>query len=261
MKALVVTVSPDRVDIAADTLWSMGVLAVEERHISSHEVELWTSLGDDSTDVDLPYRWRFEQVDDEVVNTWRHYAQPVWVQSDLVVCPAWVDADFEAHVTVLYIDPGTTFGLGDHATTRLSMQALRAEVRPGHRVLDVGSGSGVLSLAARRFGASSATATDIAAAAVSVGRANAARNHIDGIWFTTAGLPTLAAPYDVVVANILAPVLVELSEQLVRLAGQVLIVSGVLDAAYDHVAAAMAPMEVRAVHTLDGWAALVLHRQ
>jgi ribosomal protein L11 methyltransferase len=261
MKALVVTVSPAQVDIAADTLWSMGVLAVEERHVGPDEVELWTSLGDDVSAVDLPYAWRFEQVDDDVVNTWRHYAEPVWVQPDLVVCPAWVDADFEAHVTVLRIEPGTTFGLGDHPTTRLSMQALRTEVRPGHHVLDVGSGSGVLSLAARRFGAASVTATDIAAAAVSVGRANAARNHIEGIRFTTDGLATLDGPYDVVVANILAPVLVELSEQLVRLAGQVLIVSGVLEAAYDHVVAALAPMEVRTVHTLDGWAALVLHRQ
>jgi len=67
-------------------------------------------------------------------------------------------------------------------------------------------------------------------------------------------------PYDVVVANILAPVLVELSTHLVRLCAGVLIVSGVLEDAYDHVVAALAPMELHSVHTLDGWAALVLRR-
>lgn len=260
MKALVLTVTPDQVDIAADVLWSMGVLAVEERHESADVVELWTSLGDDITDVDLPFAWRFEEVDDDVVNTWRHYAEPVWVEPDLVVCPAWVDADFEAHVTVLRIEPGTTFGLGDHPTTRLSMQALRSHVRPGHRVLDVGSGSGVLALAARRFGAAAVTAVDIAAAAVTVGQANAARNHIAGVEFSTAALHTLQQPYDVVVANILAPVLVELAGELVRLSHQVLIVSGVLDDGYEHVAASLAPMEVQSVIRQDGWAALVLRR-
>lgn len=260
MRALVVSVSPAQVDVAADVLWSMGVLAVEERHVAAEVVELWTSLGDDVTRVDLPFAWRFEEVDDEVVNTWRHHAEPVWVEPDLVVCPAWVDADFEAHITVLRIEPGSTFGLGDHPTTRLSVRALRAEVRPGHRVLDVGSGSGVLALAARRFGAARVTATDIAATAVTVGQANAARNHIERIEFTTAELHTLQHPYDVVVANILAPVLVELAPQLVRLAGQVLIVSGVLEDAYEHVVAALAPMELQSTHTQDGWAALVLHR-
>ena len=172
MRALVITVTADEVEMASDALWALGVVAIEERVGPHGTIELWTSLGDEIgyDDIGLPTRWpwRLEDVDEAVSETWREFAEPIWVDSDLVVQPRWIEFDPPTGVTVLKIDPGVTFGMGDHPTTMLSLRALRRELTPGDRVLDVGCGSGVLAIAAMKFGAGSATAIDIAPAAVPV---------------------------------------------------------------------------------------------
>ena len=93
MLAIVVTVSADEVEIASDTLWALGVVAIEERQTKAHHggggamVELWTSLGDDATALTddlavLRYAWRFEDVDATISETWRAFAVPTWVAPD-----------------------------------------------------------------------------------------------------------------------------------------------------------------------------------
>ena len=96
-------------------------------------VELWTSLGDDVDAIDaccrsgwLGGRGGSSRSTRSVADTWRAHAEPVWVDDDLVICPAWVPFEAAPGVTVLRIEPGSTFGLGDHPTTMLSMRALRA---------------------------------------------------------------------------------------------------------------------------------------
>ncbi len=96
MLALVVSVPVAEVELASDALWSLGVVAIEERGVAEH-VELWTSLGDDSSNVTAavaealaPWPWRLVEVDEAVADTWRDHAEPVWIDSDLVICPAWV---------------------------------------------------------------------------------------------------------------------------------------------------------------------------
>lgn len=278
MLALVLTVPAGEAELAADALWALGVVAVEERPVGAgadpesgtedHLVELWTSLGDDPDPVaraaeGFPARWRWHtvEVDDAVMESWRAHAVPSWVTPDLVVVPDWLEVDVADDVTVLRIEPGPTFGLGDHPTTVLSLRALRAVHRPEATVLDVGCGSGVLAVAAARFGSPYVAATDIAPAAVGITRANAARNGVEGrVDVSTEPLDRFEEPFDVVVANILAPVLVDLAAHLVRLtaASGVLIVSGLLDGATDHVEAALAPMQVVDRLTREGWVALVL---
>src|SRR5699024_1500744 len=161
--ALVVSVPASEVELASDALWALGVVAVEERDaggpLDDHLVELWTSLGDDpaavtraAEGVPMRWRWRIVDVDESVAESWRQHAVPTWVESDLVVCPAWLPFDDRADTTVIRIEPGATFGLGDHPTTVLSLRALRREVARGSSVLDVGCGSGVLAIAAAVFG-------------------------------------------------------------------------------------------------------------
>lgn len=273
MKALVLTVPASEAELAADALWALGVVAVEERDGDGTEgqlVELWTSLGDDVEAVThaataFPQRWRWHlvDVDESVAHSWRDHAVATWVDSDLVVRPAWIEVDAPSGTIVLSIEPGSTFGLGDHPTTVLSIRALRTAVYPGATVLDVGCGSGVLSIAAARFGAGRIDAIDLSPAAVPTTTANSLANGVDGlITASTTPLADVDDSYDVVVANILAPTLIDLSDDLRRVLAPsgVLIVSGLLADRHDHVEAALAPLHRIRRDTRDGWAALTLRR-
>src|SRR5687768_18609348 len=114
MLALVVSVPAPEAELAADALWALGVLAIEERDggvaTDDRLVELWTSLGDDAASVaraadGFPsrWRWRLVEVDESVADTWRAHALPTWVSRDLVVCPAWVDVAEPATTTIIRI--------------------------------------------------------------------------------------------------------------------------------------------------------------
>ena len=270
MQALVVSVDDAEVELASDVLWSLGVVAIEERQ-AIDQVELWTSVGDD-TDVVAAvlsdrlsrWTWRFVEVDETVAETWRQHVEPIWVDSDLVICPAWVPFVAEPGVTTLTIEPGSTFGMGDHPTTILSMRAVRAALFGGATVLDVGCGSGVLAVGACLLGASEVTAIDISPAAVPTTEANAAANGVAGrVHASTTPLALIDGSYDIVVANILAPVLIELAGDLRRVMAPagVLIVSGVLADRHLHVEEALRPLRRTKRTTRDGWAALTLSAQ
>lgn len=280
--ALVVTVPGVDVEIASDALWALGVVAIEERVASGdvvdgtvdHLVELWTSLGEDHDAVmraasGFPARWRWHlvEVDDATVHTWREHAVPTWVAPDLVVCPAWVPFsaphDAPTDFVVIDIEPGSTFGLGDHPTTMLTLRALRSVMRSGAEVLDVGAGSGVLSVAAALFGAGSVTAIDISPASPSTVTANAEANGVAGVIdASTTPLGEIDGVFDVVLANILAPTLVELADDLRRVvaADGVLVISGILADRHDHVLSALAPLVPVSTEVLEGWAAVILRR-
>ena len=272
MLALVVTVPIDEVEVASDELWALGVVAIEERAVDELLVELWTSLGDDVQPADMvaggwSERWpiRMVAVDESVAETWREFARPIAIDADLFIRPRWVPFDAPSGATVLHIEPGSTFGMGDHPTTMLSLRALRRVVTPGCSVLDVGCGSGVLAIAACRFGAGDALGIDISPAAVPVTLDNATANGVATVVSaSTEPLSEVAAAhegsFDVVAANILAPTLIALSDDLRRVVkpGGVLIISGILAEAHQHVLDALAPLEVQCTDTLDGWVAVTL---
>ncbi len=270
MRAFVVTVPAADVDVASDVLWQLGVRAIEERSSPrlAEIVELWTAVGDDDAAIDRAgtamgerWPWRVEAIADGPADTWRDYAQPMWVDERLVIVPAWQEHTFDEHVVVVSIEPGGAFGLGDHPTTLLSLQAARSQLANGCDVLDVGCGTGVIAIMAAMLGAGSVRAVDVASAAVEATRANATRNAAaDRIEVDTTPAADLDATYDLVVANILAPTLVELAHDLRRLTRPLgrLVISGILAERHDHVLAALAPMVVDRTSTLDGWAAVTL---
>jgi ribosomal protein L11 methyltransferase len=263
--AIVVSTTLDDVELASDVLWSLGVVAIEERH-DGDIVELWTSLGEDVDFVSDAvsgrldrWTWQFVEVDEMIAESWRDHAAPISVDADLVVCPAWVPFVAEAGMTVLRIEPGSTFGLGDHPTTLLSMRALRGVLFEGATVLDVGCGSGILAVGACMLGASRAVAIDISPASVSTTKANAVANDVaDRVHVSTTPLAEVDGPFDIVVANILAPTLIDLADDLRRVVapGGQLILSGVLADRHDHVEAALRPFRRTHREILDGWAAL-----
>jgi ribosomal protein L11 methyltransferase len=209
--------------------------------------------------------WRVVDVNVEPVETWREFAKPMWATPDLVVVPAWQSYSFGGDPLLLRIEPGAAFGLGDHPTTELSLRAL-ASLRPAHpaqplAVLDVGCGTGVLAIAAARLGASPVRAVDVASAAVEATIDNAARNDVaDLIDVDTTSVVDLVGSYDIVVANILAPVLVSIADALRRLtaSGGHLIVSGILADSHDHVLQALSPMKVVQSEAKGDWIAVTL---
>jgi len=277
VRAFVVTVPAAAAELATDALFVAGVAAVEERqHTDGGEVvELWTHVGEGDDDVaavaallDPAWAWRTELVDDSVVDTWREHAAPVEVDEGLWVVPAWLDPTppgARPGAMVVPIDPGAAFGLGDHPTTRATLLALRSliEARGADRVLDVGSGSGVLGIVAALSGAGRVVAIDHQAAAVAATVDNAARNGVgDVVTASATPLAEIDGEFEVVLANLLAPTLVELAAELRRVTapGGVLVVSGVLEGRHDHVLAALAPMRPVRTWSLDGWAAVALEQ-
>ena len=266
-RALVVTVPETEAELAGDALWALGVLAIEERSVESGFVELWTALGDNADEVltagtafPATWRWHTVEVDDNVANTWRAFAEPTWVSADLVIVPAWKQVD-TADAVAITIEPGASFGLGDHSTTLLTLRAMRQTLFDGAVVLDVGCGSGVLGITACRLGAVRAEAIDISAAAVEATQANAVLNGVAArVHASTTPLAEIEETFDVVLANILAPTLVALGADLGRVVGPsgVLIVSGILDGRYDHVVEALSPLTVVDTIERQGWVALTL---
>ncbi len=288
MLALVVSVDAVDAEIAADALWSLGVVAVEERTGTDGRIELWTSLGDDVASVEAALAgtlvagcsWTFVEIDETVADSWRMHAQPTWVHDDLVVVPAWLPAQLPNRssdgsvVIAVSIEPGSTFGAGDHPTTVLSLRALRRLLRDEGSavvaqpsVLDIGCGSGVLAVAAALMGAQSANGIDISPAAVAITTANAQANGVASmVTVSNASLADIAQSgnvYDIVVANILAPTLIELASDLVRVLADagVLIISGLLVDRFDHVVASLVPLRVAGVDELNGWVAITLRRR
>jgi ribosomal protein L11 methyltransferase len=270
----VVTVPASEAELAADSLWALGVTGIEERGgttgLADDLVELWTSLGDDAGVVaraaegfPARWRWRVVELDPSVIEAWRAHAKASWIERDLVIVPSWLEFEPPARTIVVRIDPGATFGLGDHPTTVLSIRAVRAALHPGARLLDVGCGSGVLAVTACLLGAGSATAIDISPAAPPVATANAHANGVaDRVHASTTALSDIDGPFDVVVANILAPVLVGLAEDLMRVVRPdgSLIVSGVLSERHDQVLSALLPLRPVERRTKEGWTAITLRR-
>jgi ribosomal protein L11 methyltransferase len=145
--------------------------------------------------------------------------------------PSWIAAAPPAGAVEVVLDPGMAFGTGTHPTTALCLAALDAflAARPGASVLDVGTGSGILAIAARKLGAGRVAANDEDPIAVEVARANALRNGAS-VEITGSPLAALPGPFDLVVANILASVLVQLAPALAArvAAGGELVLAGIL---------------------------------
>ncbi len=264
-RAVVVTVAAGQAELAADVLWSLGVLAIEERCVADDAVELWSSVGDEPAAIaaararlDPAWGWRVEEVDDSVAERWRDFATPTIVDDDLAIVPAWWEGPLPPG-RIVRIDPGTSFGMGDHPTTRLTLSAMRRVLTPGATVLDVGCGSGVLGIVACLEGAATALGIDIADPAITAATANAVANGVgDRCRARRTPLAEIGRRFDVVVANILAPTLIDLAADLRRVTSGHLVISGVLAGRFDHVVAALAPMSVVAVDEQLGWAAVTL---
>ena len=267
MRVIQIVTSLAQVELAADRLWQAGAGAVEEVTLDDGRVGVRSVLASDAARSierlgPLPSGWVIEWVDlaDEPADTWRQFVAPIEVGERIVVRPAWLPERHPGRIEIA-IEPGGSFGLGDHPTTRLTAAAVDRLVTPGCSVLDVGCGSGVLAIIAARLGASCAIGIDIAEAAVEATRDNARRNGVaDLVTASSTPLADVTGSYDLVLANVLAPTIIAMADDLRRLLapGGSLVVSGVLAESHDHVLAALAPLVPVRTDTIDAWAAVQL---
>ena len=157
--------------------------------------------------------------EEDWANAWKQYSFPVRVTRFLTVVPSWIDYEKEQDDELLIeLDPGLAFGTGTHPTTQLSLTALEQTIRGNESVLDVGTGSGVLSIASKLLGASKVTAFDIDEMATRVAKENIALNSTIGEIevFENNLLVGVDQKSDLIVANILAEILLQMPQDAYR---------------------------------------------
>lgn len=165
-------------------------------------------------------------------DTWKQYFKPKKVSERIVVKPTWENYEKKDDELILEIDPGMAFGTGTHETTSLCIRMLEKYMKKGEKVLDVGCGSGVLSIAASLLGASECLGVDIDPVAVEVSKENIELNHVENISRAEYGDLTKGIDFvaDTVVANLMADLVIMLSEDVARCmkSGGYYISSGIL---------------------------------
>ena len=152
--------------------------------------------------------------EEDWAEAWKQYYKPIKIGEKIVICPAWERYTPAEGEIVIRMDPGMAFGTGTHETTRLVMRFLQDVIAGGERVLDLGCGSGILSLCASKLGASFCAAYDIDPVAVRVAeenvKADGADNIVCGVSDLLRSVDTTGGKYDFVVANIVADVIIRL---------------------------------------------------
>lgn len=197
-------------------------------------LRMFMDIGEGTVTVD-------ETEDIDWINNWKQYFHQFYID-DVLVIPSWEEVKEEDKgKMILHIDPGTAFGTGMHETTQLCIRQLKKYITPETKLLDVGTGSGILAILALMFGAKEAVGTDLDPCAIEAAKENMAANHVEADKFQVMIGNMITEKevqdkvgyecYDIVVANILADVLVPLTPVVAHQLkmGGIYITSGIID--------------------------------
>ena len=270
-----VRLRPEQLELAQLRLWELGATGLEERdettlvrEEASGQAVVVAAFPDEAAaqyaleEIREDYEAEIVYVPREDWATeWRRGFGAQRIGKRLLLHPSWEEAQSKPGDVVLTIDPDNAFGSGDHETTRLVLRLLDQRVAGGERVLDVGCGSGVLSIAALRLGAASAVAIDIDEDAAVVARRNAELNGVASrVEVSTRPLSDIDGVYEIVLANIETRVLMHMPKDLqARIAlGGILVLSGILRTERDELLAAYAPMRLEECLEEGEWCACLL---
>lgn len=205
--------------------------------------------------------------EEDWANAWREHFHPTRIGERLVVAPTWEDFLPGPKDVVIRLDPGMAFGTGTHPSTILCLRALEELIPPATRILDIGTGSGILAIAAALLGATNVVALDNDPLAVRVARQNVADNRVEvSVHYAELGgmLQSGAVSADVATANLTASTLVPLSADIARSLrpGGIVVASGIVGSGADEVEQAFAAQGLHVVRTerLEDWIALWAQR-
>ena len=194
--------------------------------------ERLVQLGDFGLEIGETQLTTQQLAEEDWADNWKKYFEPARITHDLTIVPSWTDYEVTTGEKIIKLDPGMAFGTGTHPTTKMSLFALEQVLRGGETVLDVGTGSGVLSIASSLLGAKEIFAYDLDDVAVRVAQENIALNAGTENIHVAAGdlLKGIDIEADVIVANILADILVNLTDDAYRLLKDegYLIMSGII---------------------------------
>lgn len=186
-------------------------------------------------DEDLLGSWNVSSTDIEDED-WAHNWKKFWhvqkIATRTVICPSWEEYHPSKDEIFISLDPGTAFGTGTHASTRLCIAGLENFMKKGFKVADIGTGSGILAIVAAKLGADSVIAVDNDPSVIEVALTNAKKNNVEDLCtFYTGSAVDVEGPFDVIIVNILANVIVDIFEDIIKLAkdGTKFILSGIIE--------------------------------
>lgn len=202
--------------------------------------------------------------EEEWATAWKKYYNPVKISEKFTIVPTWEDyTPVNTDELIIELDPGMAFGTGTHPTTVMCIQALERTVQPGDRVVDVGTGSGVLSIAAAKLGAGKVEAMDLDDVAVQVAKLNLKLNKVHDVATISQNnlLDGVAEGADIVVANILAEVILRFADDAGKVVknGGYFITSGIIQQKKEVVKDAMinAGFEIEEIISMEDWVAII----
>ena len=203
--------------------------------------------------------------EEDWANSWKAYYKPIKIGSKLVIVPAWEKYQPAEGELIVRMDPGMAFGTGTHETTRLVIQLLEKYTSPGCRMLDVGTGSGILAICASKLGAGECFAYDIDPMAVRVANENIKDSGLSNITCQVSDLlrqVDATRPYDLICANIVADIIIRMTPDVGRLMHEntVLLASGIISERSEDVIECFQQHGFRVVEKLvdNGWCGLAV---
>lgn len=207
--------------------------------------------------------------EDDWANAWKAYYKPIRIGKHMVIVPAWERFEPKEDDIVVRMDPGMAFGTGTHETTRLVIELLEKYVKKGDRMLDVGTGSGILAICASKLGARECKAYDIDPVAVRVARENVKDSGLSNITCDVSdllrGVDRTGGTYDIITANIVADIIIRMSPDIGELMhdGTILVTSGIITERRDEVVDALTKngLEIVEVREDNGWCAVVVTKK
>ena len=242
----------------------VSIFVPEEKNFAEYKVFLEARLSALGIDFEISIEGMKE---DDWSESWKQYYKPIPL-GKVTIVPAWEKYDAKDGEIIIRMDPGMAFGTGTHETTRLVMKIMQDEIHGGERVLDVGTGSGILSICASKLGAKSCNAYDIDPVAVKIAKENAEADGCDNITVGVSdllrGVDRSGGKYDFCVANIVADIIIRMLPDIkdYLTADAPLILSGIISMRADDVRASIAENGFRIIREEkeNDWLAIMVKR-